>query len=109
MTVAAEASEKDRRKEMDGLLQRLLGTELSTGETLERKSLGSLVHIFSHIRMTLHVEKMALQVQDTQTVLVLVQAGSSIALAILGCQCAVYESVSPCYVATWTKQSGCNP
>ena len=63
MNVLAEASEKDRRKDMDNLLQQLLGSELSTGEILQRQSLGSIVHIFSHIRMTLHVEKMAVKVQ----------------------------------------------
>ncbi len=62
VAVPAEASEKDRRKQTDGLLQRLLGASFSEGEVLQRQSLGSIVHIFSHIRMTLHVEKVVLTV-----------------------------------------------
>ena len=81
VTVSAEASETDRRKEMDDLLQQLLGTELSTGEVLQRQSLGSIVHIFSHIRMTLHVEKMAIKVQSSQSVSMSLQAGFSSTLA----------------------------
>ena len=80
MTVSAEASETDKRKKIDDLLQQILETELSTGEVLQRQSLGSIVHIFSHIRMTLHVEKMAVKVQP-KPVLVPVQAGCSIASA----------------------------
>ena len=82
MTVSAEASEKDRRKEVDGLLQKVLGSKLSAGEILQRQSLGSLVHIFSHIRMTLHVEKLTVKVQHTQNVSISVHAGFSIALAV---------------------------
>ena len=71
VTVSAEASETDRRKEMDDLLQQLLGSELSTGEVLQRQSLGSIVHIFSHIRMTLHVEKLAVKVQTIHSISIL--------------------------------------
>ncbi len=81
MTVSAEASEKDRKDKMDDLLQQLLGSELSIGEVLQRQSLGSIVHIFSHIRMTLHVENMAVKVQP-KSVLGPVQAGCFIASAI---------------------------
>jgi adenine-specific DNA glycosylase len=59
----AEASEKDRRKQMDALLLKVLGDSFSSGEVLHRQSLGSIVHIFSHIRMTLHVEKFVLKVR----------------------------------------------
>ena len=63
MTVPAEASEKDKRKLMDALLLRVLGDSFRSGEVLQRQSLGSIVHIFSHIRMTLHVEKLVLKVR----------------------------------------------
>ena len=63
VTVLAEASEKDRRKQMDALLLRVLGNSFSSGEVLQRQSLGSIVHIFSHIRMTLYVEKLVLKVR----------------------------------------------
>jgi hypothetical protein len=48
---------------MDALLLRVLGDSFSRGEVLQRQSLGSIVHIFSHIRMTLHVEKLVLKVR----------------------------------------------
>lgn len=61
MTVPANASEKERRSEVDSLLDRLLegGSAISPGQ--ERMQLGSIVHIFSHIRMTLHVELLVLK------------------------------------------------
>lgn len=48
---------------MDALLLRVLGNSFSSGEVLQRQSLGSIVHIFSHIRMTLYVEKLVLKVR----------------------------------------------
>ena len=88
---------------MDDLLQQLLGSELSSrGELLQRQSLGNIVHIFSHIRMTLHVEKMAVKVQSHQTVLISVQAGLSIALALHVWQFAVYVSDSHRLISTRT-------
>ena len=47
---------------MDNLLLKLLGSSFSKGEVLQRQSLGTIVHIFSHIRMTLLVEKLVLKV-----------------------------------------------
>ena len=58
----AEAAERDRRKQMDCLLLKLLGPSFSEGEVLQRQSLGNIVHIFSHIRMTLLVERLVLKV-----------------------------------------------
>lgn len=74
MSVPAEASEKDRRKHTNELLQLLLGAEFSEAEVLQRQSLGSIVHIFSHIRMTLHVEKMAVKVGSASKHIRLVQS-----------------------------------
>lgn len=62
VAVPAEASERDRRKQMDSLLVKLLGHSFSEGEVLQRQSLGNIVHIFSHIRMTLLVERLVLKV-----------------------------------------------
>ena len=47
---------------MDSLLVKLLGHSFSEGEVLQRQSLGNIVHIFSHIRMTLLVERLVLKV-----------------------------------------------
>lgn len=47
---------------MDGLLLKVLGASFSEGEVLQRQSLGNIVHIFSHIRMTLLVERLVLKV-----------------------------------------------
>lgn len=64
--VDAEAGDGERRGAMNELLQGLLGVDLSSSDgnelkLLERKSLGQVVHVFSHIRMTMHVEKVVLQ------------------------------------------------
>ena len=47
---------------MDDLLLKLLGASFSEGEVLQRQSLGNIIHIFSHIRMTLLVERLVLKV-----------------------------------------------
>jgi A/G-specific adenine glycosylase len=61
-TVPEGTSDKMRRSAIDGLLSRLLERGPSGLPVKERRQLGSIVHIFSHIRMTLHVEKLVLQV-----------------------------------------------
>ena len=61
MTVPANASEKERRSEVDSLLDRLLECGSASLHVQERKHLGSIVHIFSHIRMTLHVERLVVK------------------------------------------------
>lgn len=61
VTVPAEASEKERRAEVDALLDRLLGAGRPHLEVQERRHLGSIVHIFSHIRMTLQVERLVVK------------------------------------------------
>ena len=53
---------------MDSLLLKLLGSSFDEGEVLQRQSLGNIVHIFSHIRMTLLVERLVLQVGPDCTV-----------------------------------------
>ena len=62
MTVPAEASEKERRTEVDSLLDTILGAGRADLQVQERRHLGSIVHIFSHIRMTLHVERLLVKV-----------------------------------------------
>ena len=47
---------------MDSLLLKLLGASFNDSEVLQRQSLGNIVHIFSHIRMTLLVERLVLKV-----------------------------------------------
>ena len=49
---------------MDDLLLKLLGSSFSKGEVLQRQSLGTILHIFSHIRMTLLVERLVLKVRS---------------------------------------------
>ena len=64
MTVPAEASEKERRTEVDSLLDTILGAGRADLQVQERRHLGSIVHIFSHIRMTLHVERLVVKVSS---------------------------------------------
>ena len=60
-TVAADASQKQRRAAVDALLQRLLGDALKARTGRERCHLGAITHIFSHIRMTLQAERLLLE------------------------------------------------
>ena len=62
VTVPAESSKKERRVEVDSLLDTLLGAGRADLQVQERRHLGSIVHIFSHIRMTLHVERLLVKV-----------------------------------------------
>ncbi|BDA41049.1 Adenine DNA glycosylase [Coccomyxa sp. Obi] len=64
VTVPANAIEKERRSEVDSLLDRLLEGGSASLRMQERKQLGSIVHIFSHIRMTLHVERLVLKAEE---------------------------------------------
>ena len=64
VTVPAEASEKERRADVDSLLDTLLGAGRADLQVQERRHLGSIVHIFSHIRMTLHVERLVVKVNS---------------------------------------------
>lgn len=60
---AAGASEWERAAALDAYLARLLpGVALGGAALLERRSLGEVVHIFSHIRMTICVERRVVQV-----------------------------------------------
>ena len=60
---AAGASERERAAALDAYLARLLpGVALGGAALLERRSLGEVVHIFSHIRMTICVERRVVQV-----------------------------------------------
>ena len=63
----ADASEKERRAEVDSLLDRLLGAGFADLQVQERRHLGSIVHIFSHIRMTLHVERLVVKASPLPT------------------------------------------
>lgn len=54
MPVAPNATKRARRAALDSLLERLAGRF----EVLERKDVGELVHVFSHIRQTMLVEKL---------------------------------------------------
>lgn len=59
--VASDSDEASRRSAIDALLSRLLEGNASGLKVKERASMGSIVHIFSHIRMTLHAERLILQ------------------------------------------------
>lgn len=58
VAVDADANENARKAALDKLLQGTLGLEhaLSQWRVVHRRAIGSTVHVFSHIRMTLHVE-----------------------------------------------------
>lgn len=68
MAVPADASEKERRAELDSLLDQLLEGGRADLPMQERRHLGSIVHIFSHIRMTLHVERLVLKASTSACV-----------------------------------------
>ena len=59
--VAAGASQEQRRAAVDALLERILGATLQASRVGERRHLGAIVHIFSHIRMTLQAERLVLE------------------------------------------------
>lgn len=61
--VPAEASHEDRRRAIDALLAEL-GMDGKVGgawRVVHRRDTGSVVHVFSHIRMTLHVEHLLVE------------------------------------------------
>jgi hypothetical protein len=60
--VPADASPKARSKAIDAFLEETLGLEGWRDQVIERRGLGAITHIFSHIRMTMHVERLVLQV-----------------------------------------------
>lgn len=61
--VAVQASAEDRRQTVDTLLEDLgLGGVIgSAWRVVHRRDMGSVVHVFSHIRMTLHVEHLLVE------------------------------------------------
>ncbi len=60
--VAADAGKADCRRAMDKLLEGPLGVSLAEEHVVSRQSLGDVVHIFSHIRLTMRAEHIMLQV-----------------------------------------------
>lgn len=71
VSVAAEASADDRRQALDSLLDDmgLGGVVGRSWRVVHRRDVGSVMHIFSHIRMTLHVEHLLVEgdAQDIKT------------------------------------------
>ncbi len=63
VAVDAEASEATRQVALDTLLHETLNLQkaLSHWRVVHRQAVGSTVHVFSHIRMTLHVEHMLVE------------------------------------------------
>lgn len=59
--VAGGASADARRGAIDDLLNGVLGEGFGGLKIAKRKDLGDVVHVFSHIRMTMHVESITLQ------------------------------------------------
>lgn len=61
-----ETNEAERRDMLDGYLEEDLGVPLSEGglEIVDRRHLGEVTHTFSHIRLTLGVERLLLKVQS---------------------------------------------
>jgi len=53
---------------MDRLLEGPLGVPLAEEHVMSRQSLGDVVHIFSHIRLTMRAEHIVLQVRTSITV-----------------------------------------
>ncbi len=62
--VAAGASLEERRAAVDALLRHRFGENAYAAmRVVERTDLGAVVHIFSHIRMTLQAEKLVVEVR----------------------------------------------
>lgn len=72
--VGKAAGSSQRRAAIDALLDEGLGLGEWRKLMVERRSLGSAVHIFSHIHMTMHVETLILQVRFPSSVKVCVRA-----------------------------------
>lgn len=65
LQIVGKDDSAERNKEtMTQYLYKTLDLPLNSLHTLERKPLGQVIHIFSHIRLTLKIEKLALKVQD---------------------------------------------
>ena len=61
--VAADTDKAECRRAMDRLLEGPLGVPLAEEHVVSRQSLGDVVHIFSHIRLTMRAEYIVLQVR----------------------------------------------
>ena len=66
LTGTAAQQSTDREKTLNAFLEELLGRELSQMPAITRASIGTAVHIFSHIRMTLHIETLQFPAQPTE-------------------------------------------
>ena len=61
--VPADANAAECRRSIDRLLEGPLGVPLAEEHVVSRQGLGEVVHIFSHIRMTMRVEHIVLKVR----------------------------------------------
>lgn len=60
--VDADASRAECRQQIAELLEGALGRVLATEQLVERRALGEITHIFSHIRLTMRVEHIKIKV-----------------------------------------------
>jgi hypothetical protein len=67
--VEKSARVSEKRQAVDRVLDAILGKEDWRQAVQEREALGSLAHVFSHIHMTMHVEKLVLQVASRTVLL----------------------------------------
>lgn len=63
--VAADAGKPESRRAINRLLEGPLGMPLAEEHVVSRQALGDVVHIFSHIRMTMRAEHIVLQVRTS--------------------------------------------
>lgn len=63
--VDAETSKAGCREQMEELLERPLGVALAAEHIVERRALGEITHIFTHIRLTMRVEHIKIKVLST--------------------------------------------
>ena len=60
--VSRDDTNEANQRTMTGYLEESLGLDLKQSKIVSRKFLGSIVHVFSHIRLTLNVEMLCLTV-----------------------------------------------
>ena len=60
--VDVESSRSHCRQQIEELLEGPLGFRLAAEHVVERRALGEITHIFTHIRLTMHVEHLKIKV-----------------------------------------------
>lgn len=80
----ADASKTECRQQMVELLEGPLGLELAAEHIVERRALGEITHIFTHIRLTMRVEHIKIKVLCRPTSCISGQRATCILLVTFG-------------------------